>query len=44
MKALREGTPPGKLANIAPADAMKRLSRDADYADWSEQFLGSPRK
>ncbi len=44
LKALREGTPPAKLANIAAADTMRRLSRDADYADWTQQFLGSPPK
>ena len=44
LKALREGTPPAKLANIAPTDQMLRLSRDADYADWGAQFLGGPRK
>jgi len=40
MKALREGTPPAKLANIASAQLMQQLSRDADYASWSERFLG----
>jgi oxaloacetate decarboxylase len=40
MKALREGTPPAKLANVASAQLMQQLSRDADYANWSERFLG----
>jgi len=44
LTALRAGTPPAKLANIAPADSMLRFSRDADYADWTERFLGGPRK
>lgn len=39
MKALREGTPPAKLANIASAQLMQQVSRDADYARWSEDFL-----
>jgi oxaloacetate decarboxylase len=39
MKALREGTPPAKLANLASAQLMQQVSRDADYARWSEQFL-----
>ena len=39
MKALREGTPPAKLARIASAQLMKQVSRDADYARWSENFL-----
>ncbi|MBE0619608.1 MAG: isocitrate lyase/PEP mutase family protein [Burkholderiales bacterium] len=43
MKALREGTPPAKLANIASAQLMQQLSRDADYARWSEDFLGAPK-
>ncbi len=41
LKALRAGTPPGKLANIASAQLMQQLSRDADYARWSEDFLGA---
>jgi carboxyvinyl-carboxyphosphonate phosphorylmutase len=41
MKALRAGTPPSKLANIAPAQLMQELSRDADYARWSAGFLGN---
>jgi carboxyvinyl-carboxyphosphonate phosphorylmutase len=40
MKALREGTPPAKLANIASAQLMQQLSRDGDYTRWSESFLG----
>jgi len=44
MKALREGTPPAKLANIASAQLMQQLSRDADYASWSERFLGGAKK
>ncbi len=40
MKALREGTPPAKLANIASAQLMQQVSRDGDYARWSESFLG----
>ncbi|MGP1679888.1 MAG: isocitrate lyase/PEP mutase family protein [Burkholderiales bacterium] len=42
MKALREGTPPAALANIASAQLMREVSRDADYARWSESFLGGP--
>ncbi|TSA18430.1 MAG: oxaloacetate decarboxylase [Betaproteobacteria bacterium] len=40
MKALREGTPPARLANIASAHLMQELSRDADYVGWSKRFLG----
>ena len=40
LKALREGTPPGKLAGVASADLMKRVTRDADYTRWTRDFLG----
>jgi carboxyvinyl-carboxyphosphonate phosphorylmutase len=40
MKALREGVPPSKLAHIAPAQLLQQLSRDADYARWTQSFLG----
>ena len=40
MQALRAGNAPAELANIAPAQLMRELSRDADYARWSEEFLG----
>ena len=43
LQALREGTPPAKLANVAPADLLRAVSRDSDYARWSERFLGAPR-
>lgn len=44
MQALRAGTPPSKLANIAPAPLMQDLSRDAEYARRSENFLGNIRQ
>ena len=40
LKALREGTPPAKLAGIASAELMKRVTRDADYTRWTKEFLG----
>jgi carboxyvinyl-carboxyphosphonate phosphorylmutase len=40
LKALRDGTPPAQLANIASAELMKRVTRDADYARWTREFLG----
>jgi len=40
LQALREGTPPAKLANLASAQLMQQVSRDADYARWNESFLG----
>jgi carboxyvinyl-carboxyphosphonate phosphorylmutase len=44
MKALREGTPPAKLANIASAQLMQQVSRDADYARRTESFLGGSKR
>lgn len=43
MKALREGTPGAKPAGVAPAELMRQVSREADYARWAEEFLGSPK-
>jgi oxaloacetate decarboxylase len=39
LKALREGTPPGKLTGIADAELMKRVTREGDYARWTKDFL-----
>ena len=44
MKALREGTPPAKLAHIASAQLMQQVSRDADYARRTESFLGGSKR
>jgi len=40
LKALRQGTPPAKLAGVASAELMKRVTRDADYTRWTRDFLG----
>jgi oxaloacetate decarboxylase len=40
MKALRDGTPPDKLAGLPPDDFMKRITRDARYKGWMRDFLG----
>lgn len=40
LKALREGTPPGKLENIASGALMKQVTRDEDYESWAVEFLG----
>jgi carboxyvinyl-carboxyphosphonate phosphorylmutase len=40
LKALREGVPPGRIAGVADAELMKRVTRGGDYAKWSEAFLG----
>ena len=39
LKALREGTPPGDLTGVAPPDLMRRVTRDADYRGWMDEFL-----
>lgn len=39
LRALRDGTPPGKLTGIADAELMKRVTRDADYGRWTKEFL-----
>jgi carboxyvinyl-carboxyphosphonate phosphorylmutase len=40
LKALREGTKPSVLKNVASADMQKKLLRQADYGKWSRDFLG----
>ncbi len=40
LKALREGTPPGKLVGVAPAELMKRVLREGEYEGWTGAFLG----
>ncbi|HZS81276.1 MAG TPA: isocitrate lyase/PEP mutase family protein [Stellaceae bacterium] len=40
LKALRSGTAPKDLRGIASTHLMKRLTRDADYARWTKEFLG----
>lgn len=40
LKALREGTPPADLPNIASGELMKQVTRDADYRGWMKDFLG----
>jgi carboxyvinyl-carboxyphosphonate phosphorylmutase len=40
LRALRAGTPPGKLAGLPSDELMKRVTREADYARWTKDFLG----
>ncbi|MGH6742407.1 MAG: isocitrate lyase/PEP mutase family protein, partial [Bradyrhizobium sp.] len=40
LKALREGTKPSELKNIASADLQKKVLRQADYDQWSKDYLG----
>ncbi len=40
LKALREGTPPGDLTGVAPADLVKTVTRDAEHQAWLKSFVG----
>ena len=40
LKALREGTAPAQLEGVAGGELMKRLSRDSDYRNWMDEYLG----
>jgi oxaloacetate decarboxylase len=40
MQALRDGTPPARIEGVATDDMQKRLTRDADYKRWMQEFLG----
>ncbi|MGA2894273.1 MAG: isocitrate lyase/PEP mutase family protein [Xanthobacteraceae bacterium] len=41
LKALRSGTPPASIKSVASPDLMKRVTRQADYAKWSRDFLNA---
>ena len=41
LKALRAGTPPADIKTVASPDLMKRVTRHADYARWSKEFLSA---
>ncbi len=40
LSALRAGTPPAELGNLASGELMKRVTRDAHYRHWMTAFLG----
>ena len=40
LQALRDGTPPAQLQGVASSELMKRLSRDANYRNWQDDYLG----
>ena len=40
LKALREGTKPAELTGIASPELMRQVTRGADYAQWTRDFLG----
>jgi carboxyvinyl-carboxyphosphonate phosphorylmutase len=44
MKALRDGTPPADLKNLASNELMAKVTRSADYATWTRDFLGGADK
>jgi len=39
LKALRDGTPPAQIKTIVSPDLMKQVTRQADYAKWSQELL-----
>jgi carboxyvinyl-carboxyphosphonate phosphorylmutase len=41
MKALRAGAPPANIKTVASPDLMKQVTRQADYARWSKEFLSA---
>jgi carboxyvinyl-carboxyphosphonate phosphorylmutase len=41
LKALRGGVPPSSIKNGASPDLMKQVTRQADYAKWSKDFLNT---
>ncbi len=40
LKALRDGTKPADLTGIASPELMQRVTRAADYRQWTKDFLG----
>ena len=40
LKALREGAQPSDLSGIASPELMQRVTRAADYRQWTQDFLG----
>ncbi|MEQ8195058.1 MAG: isocitrate lyase/PEP mutase family protein [Rhodospirillales bacterium] len=39
LKALREGTPPADIQNVAKGDLKDMMTRGADYKKWMKEFL-----
>ena len=40
LQAVYDGTPPGKVANIADKELMGKFIRKAYYDRWIKEFLG----
>jgi carboxyvinyl-carboxyphosphonate phosphorylmutase len=41
LKALRNGTQPADIKTVASPDLMKQVTRQADYAKWTKDFLNA---
>ena len=41
LRALRDGTKPSDLEGIASAELMQAVTRDADHASWTRDFLST---
>ena len=41
LKALRDGAAPGSIKTVASPELMKQVTRQADYAKWSKDFLNA---
>jgi carboxyvinyl-carboxyphosphonate phosphorylmutase len=41
LKALRDGTPPADIKAVASPDLLKKVTRQADYAQWAKDFLNA---
>ena len=39
LKALKDGTPPAEIGNLAPKDLTAKATRATDYTDWIKRFL-----
>jgi oxaloacetate decarboxylase len=44
LKALRDGIAPADLKNLASSELMAKVTRSADYASWTRDFLGGDGK
>ena len=44
LKALRDGIAPADLKNLASSELMAKVTRSADYAGWTRDFLGGDGK
>jgi carboxyvinyl-carboxyphosphonate phosphorylmutase len=40
LKALRDGTPPAQLQNIAGSALMEQVTHQSDYTAWTREYLG----